>query len=172
MSDVESIRTAFERNAKALALRPSIGQGTHVTKVRLRDGLACEIEDGAWKLTADLDRGSGGNDAGPDPGVFGRAALGSCLAIGYALWAAKLQVPLSSIEVEVHADYDARGMYAVDDRSAGWTDLRYTVSVASTAPEADVMRVLDEADAHSPLRDDFSRAFTIEREVRISAPVE
>lgn len=42
----------------------SRGQGTAVTKVPLRDGLTCDIEDGPWKLTADEAPGQGGNSAG------------------------------------------------------------------------------------------------------------
>src|SRR5688500_167166 len=90
----ERIRLTFERNAKALALRPAFGQGTAVTKVRLVDGLACEIEEGPWKLTADMSEKSGGKNSAPNPGIFGRAALGSCLAMGYAQWAARLGVPI------------------------------------------------------------------------------
>ncbi len=172
MSDVERIKTSFERNAEAVSLRPSFGQGTHVMKVRVRDGLTCDIEEDSWKMTADMDPKAGGNGVGPAPGVFGRAALGGCLAIGYAWWAAKLDVPISNIEIEVQADYDARGMYAVADVPAGWTAVRYTVMIESTASEVDIQRVLDTADAHSPLLDNFSRALSIEREVRIAAPTE
>ena len=171
MTDVVKIKTALERNIKAVALRPSAGQGTAVTKVRVRDGLTCEIEDGRWKLTADEDKGWAGNGEGPDPGVFGRAALGSCLAIGYVMWAAKLGVPLSKIEVEVQADYDARGLLGIDDNvSPGWTAMRYIVTIESEAPEADVMRALDEGDRYSSLLDCFRRPLPIEREVRITAP--
>ncbi len=90
MTNVDKIRTAFERNVQALTRRPSTGQKTSVTRVRVRDGLKCDIEDGPWKLTADMKKGVGGNEEGPEPGVLGRAALGSCLAIGYVMWAAKL----------------------------------------------------------------------------------
>ncbi len=82
MERTEQIKLAFERNAKAMSLRPSVGQGTAVTKVRLRDGLTCDVEDGNWKLTVDGPAKSGGDGRGPDPGVYGRMALGSCLAIG------------------------------------------------------------------------------------------
>src|SRR5438067_1544464 len=77
----ERLKSAFERNAKAMTLRPSLRQGTARTKVSLRDGLTCDVEDGNWKLTVDASPKSGGDGRGPDPGVFGRAALGSCLAI-------------------------------------------------------------------------------------------
>ncbi len=45
MTDPSTIRTALERNVKAVSLRPSTGQGTKTTKVRLRPGLACDVED-------------------------------------------------------------------------------------------------------------------------------
>jgi len=168
---IEQLRNAVERNVKAIGLRPSIGQGTAVTKVRIRDGCTADIEDGGWKLTADESQKDGGNGEGPDPGVYGRAALGSCVAMGYAMWAAKLGVPVDSIEVDVEADYDARGMFGLDGSiSPGWSAMRYKVRIESSAPEADVTRVLDYADAISPLLDDFTRALPVSRDVQISAP--
>ena len=53
MSHVQKILTAIERSEKALTLRPAFGQRTAVTRVRVRAGLACDIEDGRWKLTVD-----------------------------------------------------------------------------------------------------------------------
>ena len=172
MGESAQVKKDGRRTRKGVSLRQSVGQGTAITKVGVRDGLTCDIEDGDWKLTVDMDKVSGGEASGPDPGVFGRAALGSCLAIGYSLWAAKLDVPILAVEVEIHADYDARGMDGVADLPAGWTGLRYTVRVKSPAPEADVLRVLDEADAHSPLLDDFSRALKIDRQVQITTAKE
>ena len=49
----ERLKSTFERNAKAMTLRPSLGQSTARTKVTLRDGLTCDVEDGNWKLTVD-----------------------------------------------------------------------------------------------------------------------
>ena len=171
MHDPEKLKTVIERNKRALALRPSIGQGTAVTKVRIRDACTAEIEDGGWKLIADESKKDGGNGEGPDPGVYGRAALGSCVAMGYALWAAHLGVPLDSIEVDVEADYDARGMFGLDGSIApGWGAVRYKVRIESSAPEAEVMRVLDHADAISPLLDDFTRALPVSRDVQITTP--
>jgi uncharacterized OsmC-like protein len=171
VAHAEEIKRAFERNVKAVSLRPSTGQGTAVTRARVVDGLTCEIEDGRWKLVADEDKGWAGNGAGPDPGVFGRAALGSCLAIGYAMWAAMLGVPCAKIEVEVQTDYDARGLLGIDPSlPPGWSAVRYVVTVESDAPEADVLRVLDEGDRYSSILDCFRRALPVEREARISAP--
>jgi uncharacterized OsmC-like protein len=166
----QQLKTVIDRTVKALSLRPSIGQGTAVTRVRLTEGLACAIEDGPWRLTADISPKHGGSDAGPNPGVLGRAALGSCLAIGYAMWAARLGVEITALEVEVQADYDARGQYGVDGVPPGYTEIRYVVTVSADATESDILRVLDEADAHSPYLDLFTNAQSVRRELRMLAP--
>jgi len=168
---IEQLKTALERNIKALELRPSIGRGTAVTKVRIRGGCTADIEDGGWKLIADESVKDGGGGEGPDPGVFGRAALGTCLAMGYAMWAAKFGVPFDSVEVDVHADYNGAAIFGVDESTPpGWGAVRYIVRIESTAPEADVLRVIEYADKLSPLLDDFSRALPVSRELHISAP--
>ena len=49
MGSIDSIRVAFERNARACTARPGKGQKTFVAKVRVQDGLTCAIEEGPWR---------------------------------------------------------------------------------------------------------------------------
>ncbi|MBI3982266.1 MAG: OsmC family protein [Gemmatimonadetes bacterium] len=171
MDDLKAIKAALERNVKAVSLRPAMGQGTAVTRARLRPGLACDVEEGAWRFTVGMSQKYGGSNAGPNPGVYGRAALGSCLAIGYAMWAARLGVPIDALEVEVQADSDVRGeLGASDDVPPGYLAVRYVVRVESSAPEADVQRVIDIGDRHSSWLDDFTRAIPVRRDVQVTAP--
>ncbi len=167
MNDESRIRTAFQRNRKAVSLRPAVGQGTAVTRVSVREGMTCEIEDGPWKLTADYSEKQGGRGRGPDPGVFGRSALGSCLAIGYVLWAAERGVPVDGITVEVQADYDARGHYGLADVPCGYGAVRYTVTVESAAPEEDVERMIEEADRYSSYLEVFRDPQKLERTIKL-----
>lgn len=170
MQSQADVRSALERNVKAVTLRPSVGQGTAVTKVRLRDGLACDVEEGSWKFTVGMTQKYGGTNEGPNPGVFGRAALGSCLAIGYSMWAARMNVPVTSLDVEIHAAYDVRGELGVDDAvRPGYSAIRYVVTVETDAPEEDVMRMLDVADRHSSWLDDIANPVPVAREVRLTS---
>jgi uncharacterized OsmC-like protein len=166
---MEKIRVAVDRSAKAVQLRPSLGRSTGVSRTRIRQGLSCEIEEGPWKLAADMPEQIGGSGAAPTPGVFGRAALGSCLAIGYMMRAATLGVPIDALEVEVQADYDDGALLGVSDSPPGYLEVRYSITVESPAPESDVMRVLDEGDARSPYLDVFRRAQSCKRQVRVIA---
>jgi uncharacterized OsmC-like protein len=171
MDDTDAIRTAIERNVKAVSLRPALGQRTATTRVRLKPGLACEVVEGPWTLTIGMSEKSGGTNAGPNPGLLGRGALGSCLAMGYAMWAARLGVQLEALEVQVEADYDSRGELGIsDDVPPGYLQVRYIVTVSSPAPEEDVRRVIDTADKYSPYRDVFARAHDVRRELRITTP--
>jgi uncharacterized OsmC-like protein len=171
MSSPDAIKAALERNVRVIEARPSVGQGTAVTKVTLQPGLACEVEDGPWRFSVGMTEKYGGLNSGPNPGVYGRAAIGSCLAIGYGMWAARLDVPVRSLTVEVRARYDVRGELGIsDDVPPGYTQVRYTVAVVSRATEADVRRVIDAAEKYSPYKDVFARANDLQRDLRIVQP--
>ena len=170
MSESEKIKQAFERTVKTFSLKPSLGLGTGVSKTRIKNGLTCEIQEGRWKFLADMPASVGGNDEGPTPGVYGRAALGSCLAVGYMLRASAMGITIDALEVEVQADYDDGGLFGTGDKDPGYQEVRYTVTIESEATEEDILKLLDEADKHSPYLDVFTRGQACKREVHIISP--
>jgi len=101
---MQTLKTVLERNQKALELRPALGRISTATCVRLTEGLACEVEEGPWRLRVDMSEKSGGQGPAPNPGIYGRAALGSCLAIGYRMIFARHHISICSLQVEVQAD--------------------------------------------------------------------
>lgn len=165
MSSPNTLKESHERVKKLLTIKPEKGQYTTKTKVRVRQGTTCEVEHKQWKFTSDVGEMEGGNDEGPGPSVLQRGALGSCLAIGYVKWAAYLEVPVNSIEVEIEADVDARGAYGIDGVEPGYKGLRYRVIIDSQASEEEIMNMIEKADKHSPLLMDFKRPVDVEREV-------
>jgi uncharacterized OsmC-like protein len=167
MSEMEKIRSAVERSFKALSLKPSLGLGTGISKTRIKNGLTCEIQEGNWKLIADMPESIGGNMQGPTPGVYGRAALGSCLAIGYMMCAAKMNIAITTLEVEVQADYDDGALLGTSNVNPGYTEVRYTITIESDAPEEQILKMIDSADEHSPYLDVFSHPQNCKRQVNI-----
>ena len=169
MTDQGAIRAIVERNVQLLALKPSRGHLTCATKARLVDGLRCEIEEGPWKFAADLPGKAGGNETAPTPGVLGRGALASCLAIGIATWSARLGVPIDALEVEVQADFDARGELGVGNGiPPGYTEVRYVVSIDSRASKHDLDKLLSTAERYSPYLDVFGRALALRGVLRLN----
>jgi len=168
MESAQRIKSAIERITKTLLQKPSFGLGTGISRATVVDGLTCEVQEGKWKFTIDMPEVAGGNGAGPTPGVFGRAALGSCLAIGYMMRAAQLGIPISSLEVEVQADYDDGPLFGTNPSiPPGYLEVRYSVTIKSEASEEVLVKLIHEADERSPYLDVFSRAQKCIRRINI-----
>lgn len=145
----DRLRQITERNVRAVTLRPGVGRGTAVTTARVREGTCCEVRERDWTLVTDMSEKAGGEGRGPNPGTLGRAALASCMAVGYMTWAARREVPIAALEVDVEADYDVRGELGVDGVSPAYERIRCVVYVESEAPESVVLSVLREAETRS-----------------------
>ena len=169
MTDPTKIREIAERNAKFLALKPDRGHLTGVTKARWIDGLRSEVEEGPWKLSVDMPLKAGGDETAPTPGMLGRGALASCIVVGIAMWAARLDIPLDALEVEVQGDFDARGELGVGDNiPPGYQEVRYLVAIDSPASEHVISQLVETAERHSPYVDVFSRGQTLQRTLRLN----
>jgi uncharacterized OsmC-like protein len=166
----ERIKSAYDRHVRLISQKPSIATGTQITRVKVREGLTCDIEAKSRKLITDIDLDQGGNDQGPSPGDYCLAGLGGCLAIGYMIHAARLGVPISSLEVEIQGDYDLHGEYGLNSTPAGYLAIRYIVNIESDADETDILRVLDETDKVDSMLDTFRRPIPMERELQLNRP--
>ena len=167
METTERIKAAYERHLKVITQRPSIAEGTQTVKVRARAGLTCDIEASSGAMVTDVALDQGGNGEGRTPGDYFLSGLGGCLAIGYLQHAAKLDVPISSLEVEVQGDYDLHGEYGLNDTPSGYLAIRYIVNIESSADEADILRVLDETDPVDSMLDTIQRPIPTHRELRL-----
>lgn len=167
MKEQDDIKSKFNRTSKALTLKPSLGLATAVSKTRIVEGLSCETREGDWIFKADMPKQVGGFETASSPGALGRAALGSCLAIGYMMWASKLDIKIESLEVEIEADYDDGGLFDTSDSPPGYLEIRYLVKIKSPASSEEIQNVLDLGDKHSPYLDVFSRAQSCTRQVEL-----
>jgi uncharacterized OsmC-like protein len=168
----EKISAAFTRMVQILKRRSAFGLGTAVSRTTVTDGLTCMVREGDWSFTVDMSEEVGGNAAGPTPGVYGRAALGSCLAIGYMMRAGALGIPIQSLSVEIQADFDDGALFGTspDTVRPGYSEVRYIVSLETAAETSQVMELLDEAERHSPYLDVFTSPQVCIRQVNISRP--
>jgi uncharacterized OsmC-like protein len=171
MADARALKQAIERNTKAVTLRPSFARGTSSTYATIVRGCTCEITEGPWRLVADIPKSEGGDDNGPTPGVLGRGALGSCLAMTIVAQAAAHDVPVDAVSIEVQADWDGRGYLGVGDNiPAGYTQVRVIVDVKSSAPEHRVREIVKIAERLSPWVDVFRRENDVAIDARIAPP--
>jgi uncharacterized OsmC-like protein len=160
------IKELYELKTGVLRRRPSLASGAAQALVRLGDRLACQVEDDGRLMLVDLPAEDGGTARAPHPGQLMRASLGACLAIGYRVWAARLEVPIDRIELTVACDYDARGQLGIDDVAIGWQRITVALTIVSEASEASVRRVVEIANRCSPMLANLSR--DIEQQHRLT----
>jgi len=84
--------------------------------------------------------------------------------------ASLLNIPITNLEVEVQADYDDGALLGTSNVAPGYLEVRYTITIESDAPEEDILRMIEDADQHSPYLDVFSRGQKCKREVHIVSP--
>ena len=103
-----------------------------------REDGSCKIVDGDQEMVIDMAEGDGGNGTTPSPVFYARAAY--------------FGVPINRIEVELQTEFDARGMYGIDNNvPAGYTACRFIFDIESSASREKVMEVIEHTDANSPM---------------------
>lgn len=114
-------------------------------------------------IASDEPAGLGGTDTAPNPVEQLLAALGNCLAVGYAANATAVGVTINSLRVELEGDLDLHTFLGLDpDGHAGYSAIRATVELDSDAP-ADVIETLHQrVIATSPVGHTLARTIPVE----------
>jgi uncharacterized OsmC-like protein len=172
---VTDLKELFQRTARAMARRPALARASSRTHARLVAGLACDVSqgEGGRVLRTDQSVSGGGAGEGPHPGQLMGASLAADLAMGYRLWAARLDVPIDAVDVDVVCEWDVRGQMDLAPAVAiGWDLILFDVTLASAAAEADVRRVVETADRLSPMLANLAPAVRRIHRLTIVRPTE
>ena len=166
--DASTMRDRYARRVTQLRERPELGRAQGSARAELTYGFACDVDLGDRSLRVDLPRAEGGSGSGPHPGQLMRASLSACLAMGYRAWAARLDVPLDEVEIELTCTYDERGQLAVDHETAiGWQSIRWVTTLSSSACDAELERLVDTTHRFSPMLANLAPSIAREFELRV-----
>jgi uncharacterized OsmC-like protein len=150
MTTMDRIRNAFNRVAHVYGKRPEAARIAATMRARIVDGLRCEAQEDNWRFVVDMPVDVGGGGQGPTPGTHGRAALASCLAIGYAMYLARAGIVVRDLLVEVQTDIDYRGLFGFEDVNPGYGRVHHTLFLDCDAEPAVLEPVLAASRRASP----------------------
>ena len=104
----------------------------------------------------------GGVDSAPTPAETLLAALAGCVTSATASNAAAFGVPIDGLDIDMEADIDLRGLLGHDKSVRnGFSDIRYTVTIQSPAPEEKVRRCKETIDRKSAVRDTLANPVNV-----------
>jgi len=109
-----------------------------------------------FKIEGDHPKELLGTDKGPASVEVLLAALGHCIASGWATYGAFLGVPIENLRVEVEGDIDLQGMLGLPEPGkvrAGYLNIRVIHYVKSAAPREKLEQVKKMAEDLSPTKD-------------------
>lgn len=136
------VRASWLRGTKTL-----VEIGEHHT-----DGTRVTPTTRKFMVTVDAPPALGGVDAAPAAAEMLLASLASCLTSGIAANAALFDVPIDALDIEMDAAIDFRGLFGHDKSVRnGPSDIHYTVTIQSSAPEDKVRRCKETIDRKSPV---------------------
>ena len=165
MPDAE-LKTRIESVRKRLDAEPAKAVRIVRAQSRQRSGFESEAKAGECRLVLDQTPALGGTARGPRPGEVVLMALASCQEHTYRVHAALLGIPLDDIHVELEGLVDGRGFLGVEGVTPGFSEVRGTVTIRSTASEAELDRLREAVERHCPVLDDLRRPVPVTLELR------
>ncbi|MEM8633709.1 MAG: OsmC family protein [Pseudomonadota bacterium] len=169
MNTQTKIKAALDRAANMVEAKPSIGQRSYKSTATVGESLACAVREKEWRFASDTPEAMGGDNGAPSPSTLFRASVAGCVAMGIKMWAARLEVDITHIEVCFSTDVDARGQFGVsDDVAPGFERADMTIRASSGAAEEEVRKAIDTSLRYSPMIDVVKDRFPIETKIEIN----
>jgi uncharacterized OsmC-like protein len=132
-----------------------------VRRIRIRD----------FQVLSDSDPKFAGYDLGPTSPELQLGVLGSCLIHTFLIEAAKLQVPLDSLELEVIGTVDPRaGSPGFESVPAYPHNIHYAVSIESPAAKAEINALKEAAERNCMILNMLRQPQSISGELLLTRP--
>lgn len=154
---VDSFKQIFVARQAQLATAPDRAAARYRVTSRSGKGLHSKVNVRGFSVHVDEAEGIGGNDEAPNPVEYALAALASCQATTYRLYADALGIPVRDVCVTLEGELDLRGLFsAAPGVRPGFQHITGTVVFDSTASDEDLEQLKRIVDAHCPVLDLFS----------------
>jgi uncharacterized OsmC-like protein len=142
---------------------PSAAQARFSAEVRWTGAFRSEAAVRKFApIASDEPRGMGGTNSAPNPAEQLLAALGNCLAVGYALSASAAGVTIRDLRIDVEGELDLHPLLGLADGHPGFSAIRVAVHLDTDADEDAVAALHAKVAATSPVGQTLSRAIPVE----------
>jgi uncharacterized OsmC-like protein len=117
-------------------------------------------------LASDEPAALGGSDTAPNPVEQLLAALGNCLAVGYAANASAAGIEISELRISLEGDIDLHTFLGLSEGNAGYNSIRVQVDLKSNATEEQRQALHRKVVHTSPVGHTLSRAVPVQIDLR------
>ena len=113
-------------------------------------------------ISSDEPDALGGTDTGPNPVEQVLAALGNCLAVGYAANATAMGIEIKDLDINLEGDLDLHTFLGLAPQgNAGYDNISVRVNIDSDASQADIETLHEKVVGTSPVGHTLSRVVPV-----------
>jgi uncharacterized OsmC-like protein len=149
---VQAVRADPAKAHKTFAARVT-WEGAFASQARVREFAP---------IASDEPAAFGGADSAPNPVEQLLAALGNCLAVGYAANATAAGITVNELRVDVNGDVDLRVFLGLAEGHAGFDSITATVTIDTDASPEQVGKLHAKVLASSPVGDTVRNAVPLQ----------
>ena len=103
----------------------------------------------------------GGTNTGPNPVEQVLAALGNCLAVGYAANATAAGIEIKDLSIDLEGDIDLHTFLGLAEGNAGYSGISVNVKIDSDASAEQIKALHEKVTSTSPVGHTLSRAVPV-----------
>jgi len=160
--DIDSVASL----ARKIQEEPEVANTKWNAQVKWKGGFRSEATIRDFEpLASDEPTALGGSDTGPNPVEQILAALGNCLAVGYAANATVAGIEIRDLSIELEGDVDLHSFLGLADGHAGYSGISVKVNIDSDASKADLDALHKKVTNTSPVGHSLSRAVPVKIEL-------
>lgn len=152
----------FKRKPEAALYKPKVSS-RHVEQ------LYTETTVREHTVMSDYGEAAGGTNKAPNPIELLLSAFGACVEAAFYEFAVHEGYRIDSLSVEVEGTLDLRGLFMIDDISAGFQEVRYVFHISSPEPEEKIRGLAEKVVAHCPVVDSLMKPTKVSGEIVISS---
>lgn len=152
--------------AEKIQQEPDVAASKWNAHVRWKGGFRSEAKIRDFAATVSDEPSSlGGTDTGPNPVEQVLAALGNCLAVGYAANATASGIEIRDLNIELEGDLDLHTFLGLKEGNAGYNHISVKVNIESDASKEDLQTLHNKVTKTSPVGHTLSNAVPVKIEL-------
>jgi uncharacterized OsmC-like protein len=144
---------------------PEVAATVWKVDVDWKGGFRSEATVRGFTIPSDEPTSLGGTDSAANPVEQLLAALGNCLAVGYAANASKAGIEIDDMQIRLEGDLDLHTFLGLKDENAGYEAIRVNVDITSDASDEQLQALHGAVVGSSPVGHSVSRAVPVQIEL-------
>ncbi|MBF2761404.1 MAG: OsmC family protein [Ectothiorhodospiraceae bacterium AqS1] len=145
---------------------PEKAQTKWSAEVKWKEGFRSEATIRQFSgLGSDEPEGLGGDDTAPNPVEQVLAALGNCLAVGYAAGATARQIKIDELTLHLEGELNLKTFLGLEQGNAGFENIQVKVAIKSDADKTTIDELHRSVISTSPVGHTITRAVPVDIEL-------